>query len=79
MRDDRDPPWTNDHIKIKHKGKNSMYKNYEKWQRNEDFELLTKAVAEVSWLIEKNKDEYYYCLGKQLNDSSTSAKSHWTI
>ena len=48
MRDDRDPPWTNDHIKIKHKGKNSMYKNYEKWQRNEDFELLTKAVAEVS-------------------------------
>ena len=32
-----------------------------------------------SRLIEKSKDEYYYRLGKQLNDPSTSAKSYWTI
>ena len=31
MSDDRDPPWINDHIKIKLKWKNSIYKNYEKW------------------------------------------------
>ena len=40
---------------------------------------MTKAVSEVSQLIEKSKDEYYYRLGELLNDSSTSAKSYWTI
>ena len=40
---------------------------------------MTKAVSEVSQLIEKSKDEYYYRLGKRLNDPSTSAKSYWTI
>ena len=40
---------------------------------------MTKAVSEVSQLIEKSKDEYYYRLGKRLNDPNTSAKSYWTI
>ena len=40
---------------------------------------MTKAVSEVSQLFEKSKDEYYYRLGKRLNDPSTSAKSYWTI
>ena len=40
---------------------------------------MTKAVAEVSQLIEKSKDEYYHGLGKRLNDPNTSAKSYWTI
>ena len=39
---------------------------------------MVKAVSEVSQLIEKSKDEYYYRLGKRLNDPSTSAKSYWT-
>ena len=39
---------------------------------------MTKAVSEVSQLIEKSKDKYYYRLSKQLNDPSTSAKSYWT-
>ena len=48
-------------------------------KKTEDYELLVKAVSEVSQLIEKSKDEYYYRLGKRLNDPSTSAKSYWTI
>ena len=40
---------------------------------------MTKAVSEVSQLIEKSKDEYYYRLGKRLNDPSMRAKSYWTI
>ena len=71
--DDRDPPWINDIIKDKIKWKNSMYKNYKRnGKKTEDYELLVKAVSEVSQLIEKSKDEYYYRLGKRLNDPSTS-------
>ena len=78
--DDRDPPWINDNIKNKIRWENSMYKNYKRnGKKTEDYELLTKAVSEVSQLIEKSKDEYYYRLGKRLNDPSTSAKSYWTI
>ena len=78
--DGRDPPWINDNIKNKIKWKNSMYKNYKRnGKKTEENELLTKAVSEVSWLIEKSKDEYYYQLGKRLNNPSTNAKSYWTI
>ena len=49
-----------------------MYKNYKRnGKKTEDYKLLTKAVSEVSQLIEKSKD---YQLGKQLNDPNTSAK-----
>ena len=78
--DDRDPPWINDNIKNKIRWENSMYKNYKRnGKKTEDYELLTKAVSEVSQLIEKSNDEYYYRLGKRINDPSTSAKSYWTI
>ena len=40
---------------------------------------MTKAVSEISQLIEKAKDEYYYPLDKRINDLSTSAKSYWII
>ena len=74
--DDRDPPWINDNIKNKIKWKNSMYKNYKRiGKKTEDYQFLVKAVSEVFQLIEKCKDEYYYRLGKRLNDPSTSAKS----
>ena len=77
--DGRDPPWINNNIKSKISWKNSMYKNYKRnGKKAEDYKLLTMAVSEVSQLIEKNKDEYYYRLGKQLNDPSSSAKSYWT-
>ena len=80
MCDDRDPPWINDNIKNKIRRKNSMYKNYKRnGKKTEDYELLTKAVSEVSQLIEKSNDEYYYQLGKRLNNPRTSAKSYWTI
>ena len=48
-------------------------------RKTEDYELLTKAVSEVSQLIEKSKGEYYYRLGKRLNNPSTCAKTYWTI
>ena len=48
-------------------------------EKSEDYELLNKAVSEVSQLIEKSKYEYYYQLSKQLNDPNTSAKSYWII
>ena len=57
-----------------------MNKNYKRnGKKTEGYELLVKAVSEVSQLIEKSKDEYYYRLGKRLNDPSTSAKYYWTI
>ena len=57
-----------------------MYKNYKRnGKKTEDYELLTRTASEVSHLIEKSKDEYYYRLGKRLNDPNTSAKSYWTI
>ena len=78
--DYRDPPWINDNIKNKIKWKNSMHKNYKRNdKKNEEYELLTKAVSNVSQLIENSKDEYYYRLGKRLNDPNTSAKSYWTF
>ena len=78
--DNRDPPWINDNIKNKIKWKNSMYKNYKRNdKKTEDYELLVKAVSEVSQLIEKSKDEYFYRLGKQLNYPNASTKSYWTI
>ena len=77
---DRDPPWINDNIKNKIKWKSRMYKNYKRnGKKTEDYELLTKAVSDVSQLIVKSKDEYYYRLGKRLNDPNTNAKSYWTI
>ena len=58
--DNRDPPWINDNIKNKIKWKNSMYKkNKRNDKKTEDNELLTKAVSEVSQLIEKSKNECY--------------------
>ena len=78
--DDRDLPWINDNIKNKIKWKSRMYKNYKRnGKKTEDYELLTKAVSDVSQLIVKSKDEYYYRLGKRLNDPNTNAKSYWTI
>ena len=57
-----------------------MYKNYKRTGKKVDaYELLTKAVSEGFQLIEKSKDDYYYRLGKRLNNSSTSGKSYWTI
>ena len=40
---------------------------------------MTKAVSEISKLIEKSKDENCYCLNKKLTGSRVSAKSYWTI
>ena len=75
--DGRDPPWINDNIKNKIRWKNSIYKSYKRnGKRTEDYESLTKAVSEVSLLIEKSKGDYYYRLGKRLNDPSVSAKSY---
>ena len=73
-------PWINDNIKIQ----NQMEKKHiqtlsEKWQKTEDYELLTQAVSEVPELIEKSNDEYCYQFSKLLNDPSTIAKSYWTI
>ena len=48
-------------------------------KKPEEYKLFTKAVSEVSQLIEKSRDEYYYQLGKPLNDPNKSAKSYWTI
>ena len=68
--DDRGPTWINDNIENKIRWKNSMYKNCKRngVEKLRNYKLLTKAVSEVSKLIEKSKYEYYYCLGKQLND-----------
>ena len=64
-------PWVNDIIKSKSKWKNSFYKIYKKNNKSySDYELLIKAVSEVSNLIEKLNNEYYYFWVKRLNEPS---------
>ena len=77
--DDGDPPWINDNIKNKIRWKNNMHKNYKRNAKKEDYKLLTKAVSEVSQLIENSTGEYYYRLGKLSNDPNTSVRFYWTI
>ena len=41
--------------------------------------MLQEAINEVSKIMSKEKEEYYYHLVSKLNNPSTSATTYWSI
>ena len=61
----------NNNTKSKSKWINSFHKIDKINNKSyEDYELLIKDVSEAFRLIEKCENDYYYCLGKPLNEPS---------
>ena len=61
--DDRDPPWINEEIKCKIKSKNKTFQQYLKNGREiTDFEIVDKEAAELSEMIQNQKEKYFYDL-----------------
>ena len=78
--DDRDPPWINEEIKCKIKSKNKTFQQYLKNAREiTDFEIVHKEAAELSEMIQKWKEKYFYDLSLKLNNPQTSPKMYWSI
>ena len=78
--DDRDPPWINEEIKCKVKSKNKTFQQYLKNGRKIiDFEIVDKKAAELSEMIQKQKEKYFYDLSLKLNNPQTSPKTYWSI
>ena len=78
--DDRDPPWINEEIKCKIKSKNKTFQQYFKNGRKiTDFEIVDKEAGELSEMIQKRKEKYFYDLSLKLNNPQTSPKTYWSI
>ena len=68
--DDRDP------LKLKNQLHNTYIKNGDK---DNGYDMLQEAIYEVSEIINKRKEEYYYNLALKWNNPSTSRKTYWSI
>ena len=78
--DDRDPPWINEEIICKIKSNNKTFQQYLKNRREiTDFKIVNKVAAELSQMIQKWKEKYFYDLSLKLNNPQTSPKAHWSI
>ena len=78
--DERDPPWINEEIKCKIKSKNKTFQQYFKNGRKiTDFEIVDKEAGELSEMIQKRKEKYFYDLSLKLNNPQTSPKTYWSI
>ena len=78
--DDRDPPWINEEIKCKIKSKKKTFQQYLKNGRKiTDFEVVDKEAAELSEMIQKRKEKFFYDLSLKLNNPQTSPKTYWSI
>ena len=78
--DDRDPPWINEEIKCKIKSNNKTFQEYlENGRKVTDFEIVDKEAAELSEMIQKRKEKYFYDLSLKLNNPQTSPKTYWSI
>ena len=61
--DGRDPPWINEEIKCKIKSKNRTFQQYLKNGREiTDFGIVDKEAAELSEMIQNQKEKYFYDL-----------------
>ena len=73
-------PWTNDGIKCKIKSKNKTSQQYLKNGRKiNDFEIVDKEAAELSEMIQNQKERYFCYLSVKLNNPQTSPKMYWPI
>ena len=78
--DGRDQPWIYEEIKCKVKSKNKIFQQYLKNRRKiTDFEIVDKEAAELSEMIQKRKEKYFYDLSLKLNNPQTSPKTYWSI
>ena len=60
---DRDPPWVNEEIKCKIKSKKKTFQQYLKTGRKmTDFKIVEKEVAELSEMIQNQKERCFYDL-----------------
>ena len=71
-----DSLWINEEIKCKIKSKSNIFQQYLKngWKKT-DFEIDDKE-AEVSEMIQNQKDEYFYDLSLKLNNPQTRPKTY---
>ena len=75
-----DPPWINKEIKCKIKSKSKTFQQYLKNGRKiTDFEIVDKEAVELSEIIQKRKEKYFYDLSWKLNNPQTSPKTYWSI
>ena len=66
----------NGEIKYKINYRNTFYQQLKQYKTNlTDFDVANKLTSELSSIISKRKDEYYYHLAKKLNDPQTNAKT----
>ena len=71
-----DPLWINEEIKCKIKSKNKTFQQYLKneWKKT-DFEIEGNE-AQVSEMIQNQKDKYFYDLSLKLNNLQTRPKTY---
>ena len=70
----------NEEIKCKIKSKNKTFQQYLKNARKiTDFEIVDKEAAELSEMIQNQKERYFYDLSVKLNNTQTSSKTYWSI
>ena len=77
---DKDPPWTSSEIKSAIKRKHKIDKKFLGRGRLKNDMKSVKAVQyEVSKMIQKAKEDYYFKIGHRLSDPGLSMKSYWSV
>ena len=78
--DDKDTPWMNENIKKKIMAKKYADDSFTANKKNYEVYLKLQTIsAELSEMILKRKEDYYFLLADKLNDPLTSAKSYWSV
>ena len=78
--DDKNPPWMNNGITTVIEMKNNAYKEYIRSGMRHNYSVrLANLTTELSNLIHDTKTEYHSKLAAKLVNTSTSAKTYWSI
>ena len=78
-RNDKDPPWLNDHIKRLINLKNKIFKYLKDGRPKSVYENLQTITWDLTEAVTNSKNVYYERLANKLNDPNTSAKAYWSI
>ena len=77
---DKDPPWMSLELKTAIKRKHRVYKKFLQRGRSQDNMNKVKAVQyEVSKMIQKAREDYYFKIGHKLSDPGLSNKAYWSV
>ena len=78
--DDKDTPWMNENIKKKIMAKKYADDSFNANKKNYEVYLKLQTIStELSEMILKRKEDYYFLLSDKLNDPRNSAKSYWSV